>query len=296
MHLTLERRDFCVMTSIERSFGLFGGVRYTATNTEGDRSQTGKTGIRGILGAGNNGVRAGEPGHEPADSKESEIPALSIRGVIPTDLVEILQWSADPEVRGHLDPAPRIPEDWGSEEDLLGCVIELNDYYKNQDDDRKKITPLVAVNDKDEPVGVLTIRWRGDPYVPKGSSRVASIERFIVNPQEQGHHVGTVLLASAIEHVFESGYYGINSDLPAQELRAWTMEDEQAGDWRKNVNLMKKFGFQPIPGSNWQDYARRRNLETGGRGNGTWWRLKPEWYQEKKLHDSSIKPSGNISV
>jgi len=219
-----------------------------------------------------------------------------IRGVIPSDLVHILTWSANQEVHGHLDPAPRIPKDWEDQEELLGCVIELNDYYKNQEDDRKKITPMVAVDANNDPLGVLTIRWRGDPYVPKGSSRVASVERFIVNPQEQGNHVGTTLLATAIEHVFESGYYGVGSDLPAQELRAWTMEDEQAGDWRKNVNLMKKFGFQPIPGSNWQDYARKRGLETGGRGNGTWWRLKPEWYQEKKVHDSSIKASGNINV
>lgn len=266
-------------------------LKFTTYNIQRGPSEPSKR--FGLL-RGRGETSAGKLEPHSSEAKERAVTVETARRVKPKDYETILHWSADPEVRGHLSPAPKLPSDWNDNEQILECVLDLHDYYTNAGEP-SKITPIAVVNERDDIEAALTIRWRGDPFVPLGR-RIAAIERFIVKPESQGQHVGTKTLATALEHAFNARYYGANHDQPADEVRAWTMEDEEAGDWRRNVNLMRKFGFQPIPDSNWPDYKQKRGLEDDGRGNATWWKVKKEWYEAKKMQDLSITPVKTVEL
>ena len=127
--------------------------------------------------------------------------------------------------------------------------------------------------------GVLTIRWRGDPYMPR-ADKVAGIETLIVDPEARGSGVGTSLMAAAIEHAFEEGYEKDGKKEGAKAIRAWVMKDQMAGDYIPNERFLRYLGFQTGAG-NWPEYARKRNIPTF-RGDAVWFELRPEWYDQKK--------------
>src|SRR3989344_1223168 len=126
-------------------------------------------------------------------------------------LKSILKWASDKKTRGHLDPPPGLPRpdekgevdhivpNWGNQNEVNEAIAELARYYYNKAKPQN-ITPLLALNKESYPLGVLTIRWKGDPYNPY--VRVAGIETFIVNPRLQHRGIGKTLFATAVEHVF----------------------------------------------------------------------------------------------
>lgn len=207
-----------------------------------------------------------------------------IRGIREEDLGLILQWAADSTVRGHLDPAPRVPENWDDPVQIEDAVTELRNYYNNFGEPVKTM-PFIGENKFKEAVTVGTLRWRGDPYVPV-NARTASIERVIVKPELQGRGIGTMLLATMIEFALVKTQ--IYRGYPAKEVRVWVMTDKIASPWEKNIDFVRQFGFKPVPGeSQWKEYAEKRGLDAAGR-DALWYRLNPDWYQKAKKGNSRI--------
>lgn len=211
------------------------------------------------------------------DQETSEVINVArVRILEPKDLIRVLPWFADPETQGHLDPLPKLPQDPEDENQLMEAIKDLAVYYDNKGEP-DKITATAAVNEKDKPLGVLTIRWRGDPWLPKGH-KIASIERVVVNPKIRGKGVGTRLVEDALEKVF-----GEERDYP--EVRAWVMSDERAGHWEENFRFFRKFGFIIMPGAKtWREYAEIRGLgENAENRDAIWLQLKKDkWEAEKK--------------
>lgn len=210
-----------------------------------------------------------------------------VRHLEEKDLETILRWTRDPETRRHLEPPPDLPEDWQNEKQVQTAIQKLKDYYDNLGEPQK-ITPLVAVNPLGETVGVLTVRWRGDPYVPP-DRKIASIEKLIVDPNLQGHGIGTTLMATSIEYAFLTRGF--------KEVRAWIMTDKQAGNWIRNFHFLRKFGFQIVPNApHWREYAQKRNIPGSRDRDALWFMLKPDWYEEQKKVNQDIKPCSIIDL
>lgn len=212
-----------------------------------------------------------------------------IRNIQSGDLPFVLRWVADPNVQGHLAPLPQLPQDWNNQAQLEEALQKLGGYYNNvkektgEQDDPHKITPLVAANKDGDPVGVLTLRWRGDPYVP-AYQRIAAGERLIVDPALTHLGIGTELLTVGLVVAFER-YRGYSGARPAQEFRLWMMTDRQAGDYSINYNLFhNKFGFQTVQGGDWQDYIVRRDMSPDDSSDreARWLSLKEEGWQKFK--------------
>lgn len=223
-----------------------------------------------------------------------------IRNVQIEDISKILQWASDPETRRHLDPAPDIPKDWNNPDEVRQATQKLELYYRNQEqgsEQPRNITPLVAVDKSGNPVGVLTIRWRGDPYVPR-DKRIASIERLIIDPNTRNKGIGTQLLSEAIELCCYT-YTGYSGGNGAREVRLWVMSDKEAGDYTKNINFFRRFGFQVLAG-NWKEYAAKRGIDTNR--DAMWFSLKQEDWEAvkekntKMLTPEIILPSGKIDL
>lgn len=229
-------------------------------------------------------------------------------------LKHIVMWSIEPETRGHLDPAPGIPM-YNSEHQLVGerapdlnnememdmAVAELAKYYFNEGEP-EKIKPLIITEtegDSENIAGVITIRWRGDKFIPSSKRRVASLERLIVDPSKRQEGFGLKLTASAIEYAFY-GYKGYSSESGngAEEVRAWIMADRTAGNFQINIDLfMNKLGFRILqsPNTDWRDYAEKIGIITDR--NALWFNLKKdEWEKVKKDDDSRIKPYDIINL
>lgn len=222
-----------------------------------------------------------------------------IRDVRREDIATILEWAANPEVRKHLVPAPKIPTDWGNESQK-GQAIDEYVKYLNNDGEPGKITPALAVNKQDKPLAVAVIRWRGDPYVPT-TRGIASLEGLMVDPKHQGKLVGTTFVATLIEVMFYTykGYVGSG----AREIRGWIMTDRQASPWERNFDFFRRLGFQAAPTEkHWAEYARDRGIEDKlaeeerGR-DALWLRLLPEWYNRaKQEHSTTIKPCRSLDL
>lgn len=221
--------------------------------------------------------------------KESDSPIDIRYQILPSDLEPILEWVQDPETQGHLDPLPYLP-DWKNPKDVKKAKNELKDYYTNEGDDIKKIQPLVATDEHGMPLGVLTIRWRGDPFTPV-DERIASIERLIVDPNNRKKGIGTRLIERASEIAFSE--YQYRSGLPAKEIRAWVMTEQANGnpiDYQKNLDLFFKLGFYIYSGSrahfehpSWDDYLKKRNMPVENRGKALWLILKREdWLKNRE--------------
>lgn len=215
-------------------------------------------------------------------------------------LQTILLWSSDSETRGHLDPPPGVPTrgkdgeieyaipDWSKPDEVDSAIAELARYYYNNGE-YGKVTPLIAINGEEKPVGALTIRWRGDPFNPPGG-RIAGIERLIVDPARRHQGIGRGLIVTAIELTFDKGYDGQG----ATEIRAWIMQDNLAGDWQANWKFFRGVGFQAAQiEAHWPEYAKKRNIPTK-RGDATWFRLREDWYLQKKGEDPRIRPYDTI--
>jgi len=232
-------------------------------------------------------------------------------------LRSILSWSAHPDSFGHLEPPSGIVyhldhqrgtwlSETGQEKkgfsrgeaemqiDNKGheiaydyksdqAVAKTAKYYFNSGFP-EKITPLIAKGASGDIRAVLTIRWRGDPFIPRSSSRTAGIEAIVVDPAHKHEGIGTKLTSTAIERAFEIGYDGKG----AEKVRAWIMQDKMAGDWQPNWFFFRKLGFEGNKG-HWPEYARERGLETD-RGDATWFELKPEAYALAKELNPEIKP------
>jgi GNAT superfamily N-acetyltransferase len=216
-----------------------------------------------------------------------------IRPIEEEDYLHILHWTSDPETASHLVPPPEIPQNWKREDEVDQAVEKLGRYYRNYDEkdesDQTKVTPLVAENALGTPLGVETIRWRGDPYVPKWKG-IASVERLVVdpNPDVRRQGVGSELMVAALYVAFEK-YTGYNGQ-GATQVRAWVMTDAQAGDYSKNINFMHKLGFDILQGNDitWERYCAKRGMDSEGR-NAIWWVIKREKWEELKKQSPFIR-------
>lgn len=211
-------------------------------------------------------------------SVKETIGVEKVRPLEKKDLMKILPWFDDPEASRHLEPLPKLPKDWNDVNEVMDAVLDLGKYYDNHSEP-EKITPLVAVNEKDEPLGVATIRWRGDPWGTKGH-KIASIERVVVNPRNRGKEIGRQLMEGALETVFKN-------DFP--EVRVWVFVDDKAGEDKGGRNLHffhNILGFDVLRGENyrWSDYAKKRRLgENVENREAFWLSLKNEnWEVAKK--------------
>jgi len=259
--------------------------------------------------------------HENLQSPE-QFTATKVRRLQQSDISHILRWAADKETRGHLDPPPTIPFSWELNkpetwiekgEEYQEAVKELSLYYRNLTKDPRqmtdyerdrinvsresaKITPLVAVNDNDEPLGALTLRWRGDPYVPE-HKRIASFERVIVNPDEHYRRkgTGTLLYTKALDYAFEHGY----ERKGANEVRAWVLVDDEAGFFHKNITMLENIGFSIIPdrrNKDWRSYKKARNMDTVDNRQAYWYQIHKETWREVKEKSLKLQECAKIPL
>lgn len=221
---------------------------------------------------------------EPNSEAQETIEVKGIRPVERKDFYRILQWFSDPETQGHLDPLPKLPQDWSNENQVMDAIFDLGKYYDNQGEP-EKITTLVAVSEKDKALGVTTVRWRGDPWLPKGH-KIASIERLIVNPKIRGLGIGKKLVEECLRMSFDE------KDYP--EVRAWVMSDDRAGHWERNFHFFRSFGFGIMSGDHtWREYAEKRNLgENAENRDAIWLQLKQDkWNKIKAEMPTTLGPS-----
>ena len=178
-------------------------------------------------------------------------------------LCQIACWCMDSTTRENLVPAP--PEiDMHNPASVSPAVKELALYYLNNleeqptwthpetDKEMPKITPLIATV-SDNPVGALTIRWHGDPYVGV-DKKVAGIERLVVNPHYRRQGVATKLLQEAHRLIFEEFNF--------HEVTLWIM---LVGQFQHKIDLFtRKFNYElREPEASWIPYARKRKLNVG---------------------------------
>lgn len=235
----------------------------------------------------------------PDDQEDDGIPEgkepieiYGVRLVQPKDLLRILRWFDDPETQRHLSPLPKVPQDWSDPNQVTEGQVDLANYYSNQGEP-KKITSLAAVNEKDKVLGVVTIRWKGDPWKgdPPEGERIASIERLLVNPKIRGRGIGERLIDEALEEIFGRKNY--------PEARTWIMSDEEAPGWGRIVEFFtNKFGFEELlhPDRSWAKYQERRGMEPDGR-DAKWHVLKKvgwERYKIKKEMQKENIPQNSI--
>lgn len=211
------------------------------------------------------------------EGPREEIEVKIIRELADKDYMRILEWFSHPEVQGHLDPLPQLPEDWNNEDQVRSAILKLHEYYINFGEPGK-IAAIVAANIKDKALGAATIRWRGDPWLPRGH-KIASIERLIVNPRIQGRGIGSKLSDEAERITF------VERDYP--EIRAWVFTDRQAGEDRggRNLRFFTKRGYEILRGENyrWSDYAKKRDLgENSENREALWLSLKREVWEERE--------------
>jgi hypothetical protein len=202
------------------------------------------------------------------------------------------------DTSGHLDPLPGVLVPDGDEEDYREpnwkdakevdiAIAELAKYYFNKGQPEKML-PFFSVDQKNQLIGVGTIRWRGDKYVPK-DQRIASIERVIVNPDKRDKGSGLRLVSCMIDYAFEH-YQGYQFNQGAKEIRTWIMSDRQAGNYSRNETFFsEKLGFEMMKGlgeagryADWKAYANEKlNLKTNR--NARWWKLtKEKWDEVRK--------------
>jgi len=230
-------------------------------------------------------------------------------------LKQILEWTSAPETRGHLDPAPGIPV-YNKEGEIIdhkipdsqdvaevdSAVANLASYYFNKGEPRK-IQPLLAVskpdgNGKEQLLGVITVRWKGDSYVPVGQS-IASLERLVVNPRKRNMRIGSRLAAAAIDFAFNT-HKGYRKDIGgkgAEEIRTWVMADREAGDYSVNLNFFRSLGFRVLasPYRHWSDYAKLINEKTDR--EALWLSLKrDDWNNAKEKKSLKVEPCGIIGL
>lgn len=223
-----------------------------------------------------------EPEHDVPDflmpESEQGSKVNAIREIQEKDLFRVLQWFSDPETQGHLDPLPKLPKEWSDENEVLASIVDLAKYYDNQGEP-EKITALAAVNAKDKALGVATIRWRGDPWVPQGH-KIASIERVLVNSKIRGKGIGNQLMDAAELKAFDERGF--------KEVRVWVMTDDQAGPDKggRNLYFFRERGYEIIRGTNysWRKYAELRGLgENAENREALWLSLKSEdWAAREK--------------
>lgn len=215
---------------------------------------------------------------KPETPEQGDIEVKTIRPVDLKDYTRILGWFSDPETRGHLDIFPDLPTDWNDPEQIKKAMFRLHEYYLNFGDDPKKIAALAAVDQRDEIVGVETIRWRGDPFIPKGSKiKIAGIERLIVDPEVRRKSAGSKLVKESLRMAFVDGGY--------DEVRAWVYSDEQAGDWNINFQFFRKLGFDIYGGTHktWREYAEARGMgENEQNRDAIWLSIKRKTWEAKK--------------
>lgn len=237
------------------------------------------------------GLGGGEDGILPRPLREQILVperarVFKVRDIQRGDLPYILRWSSNPSVRKHLEPPPKLPEDWNDSEQVQQALQGLVAYYNNYGEP-SKVKILISMNPFGEPIAVSTIRFRGDPYVPSGSGKVA-VERVIVDPDVQNYGVGTTHMVTTIEYTFANG---------ASEIRLWVMTDRLASPYEKNLEFFRKFGFQVVPGHpHWREYAEKRGIREYSDRDAQWLSLKPDWYQRRKAQDATIRTCDIIQI
>lgn len=185
----------------------------------------------------------------------------------------------DPTIAPHLDSLP-VPNS-SKPEDIQQAAQEIVWYYKNKSDHpdvQSQILPLVARNVFDDMLGVLTIRWEGDRFIPKSALQIASIEGLLVDPKERRQGIATRLLKEALHIIFEEQKY--------DEVRAWVLTDAKAGNYQPNIDLfLNRLHFSLVADdpnaalhdSSWKDYQKKRGIDVDDR-SAIWFCMKREKY------------------
>ena len=126
------------------------------------------------------------------------------RTILPVDCKVIAGFLIkDPTIAPHLDSIP-VPFS-NTPEHIEQAAQEIMWYYKNKSGDpdiQSQILPLVARNVFDDLLGVVTIRWEGDRFIPKSTLKIASIEGLLVDPKERRQGIATRLLKETLHIIF----------------------------------------------------------------------------------------------
>lgn len=233
---------------------------------------------------------------EAVDPREWEV--ATIRGIHRGDMIPILEWASNPDVSSHLDPSPKVPQNWDDPTQVTGAVNDLYSYYMNVGEngvaEPEKIIPVVIENVLGNPIAVNTIRLKGDKYVRGGSERerrIASFERTIVDPRGWGKGLGTLLWAASASITFDriTPYNGRS----AEEIRFWIMTDSQAGGYDRNINLASRLGAVPVQGESvtWHEFGEDRGIKTDRRA--MWMTLKRDPWERFKANYPEIMAKVN---
>lgn len=246
------------------------GFQPALFTSNGEAGEDMRRGLRDVIDVGEEG------GIKP---EEKEV--TGIRPVKLGDLLRVLSWFSDADTRNHLSPLPDLPEDWSNGDQLMVGQYSLAKYYDN-DGESKKITPLAAVNKNDKALGVLTVRWKGDPYIDPKKHRIASIERVLVEPELRREGVGKKLVEKALEVIFDERKY--------PEVRLWVMTDEIAPGWGGIVEFFAQFGFRQIKDEDvsWAKYQEVRGIKPDGR-DAWWFKMEKEEWEAYKKKKSAVQ-------
>jgi ribosomal protein S18 acetylase RimI-like enzyme len=216
-----------------------------------------------------------------------------LRGIRDNDIPFIARWAADPETHSHLRYLPEPPQEGHWSEDNMSEYFNAFVTYYNNYGEPMKITPLVAVNQVSEPISALTIRWRGNPDVPRISGKTASIESFIVDPKLRHLGVGKGILSAALSIIFDE-YKGYGEE-GAKEVRLWIFTDSQAGEYNKNINLFSKYGFDIMAGD-YRNFCEKRGIKNPGNRNAQLYKLTKDMWERKKQEDPELTMHAPIDM
>ena len=166
---------------------------------------------------------------------------------------------------------------WNDPDEVNEAIANLAKYYFNEGQPGK-IKPIMVVNalNTQELLAILTLRWKGDKLAPP-NKKIASIERFVVNPKMRSKGIGSRILGTAIDYAFFK-YKGYKDEEGAREVRAWIMTDKGAGEFSRNEVLFKNYGFKKVQGErgDWENYAKILGIDTHRKAD--WYKLsKEDW-------------------
>lgn len=213
------------------------------------------------------------PPGDPGEPTEGSI-VKTIRPLEGKDLIRILPWFADPNTQRHIKPLPKLPADFSNSNQLMEAVRDIGNYYDNKGEPNK-ITPLVAVNEKDKPLAVVTIRWRADPWVPEGGHKRAGIERLVVNPRIRRKGIGDTLTSEAERMAFVDRKYPV--------IKAWVLTDETAQDLSAFIFFRDRgYKVDTGPRRHWKEYAEMRGIDDVG-GDELWLVLTKEDWEKREV-------------
>ena len=180
---------------------------------------------------------------ENSPTTESNSSVKEVRIGVPDEYLNmILTWAADRETSLHLDPKPIDPKDVLDPKKVKTARQELRDYYGNPN-----LIPFLALDAENIPIGVVSMRVRGDKYISKQEEdRAPVLERLIVDPNKRRKGVGRDLCATAINYML-GDYEGYQDEEKrnrhAGSIWAWVVMTKDS-DWGGNFTFFRELGFR----------------------------------------------------